>query len=186
LFILLFIVAGASEADQVVWDYDLTSPPPGWIIDDEWNFSSAGASIYGYKEGMCYWGYGGSMLTESVTIPGGCDSVVLHVEQDLDLWGYCYGGAQAWIWYSYNNGGSWILIFEEASNCTSTEPIHLQVPPTAGSNLKFRFSGSAWIGSDLRPSAARLDWLLYDLTLTFYGELALEQNTWGAIKHILN
>ena len=48
--------------------------------------------------------------------------------------------------------------------------------------LEFYFEGYAWRGSEMHPGWGCISWLLYDLTLTCYGELALEQSTWGAIK----
>ncbi len=69
----------------------------------------------------------------------------------------------------------------------TTDPIHYYIPASAGEAIELRINGTVWCGSDLHPGSAGIDWLLYDLTLKFYGEeLSIQSSSLGTISaHIL-
>ncbi len=97
LSIVLFIIVGMTQADEVFWFYDLTELPEYWT-NDNFTFSVTGAYIYVED----YWNpksnsrgpTSGFMLSEYVIIPPGIDSLVIDVQQLVDM-GCGGGGANA-------------------------------------------------------------------------------------------
>lgn len=180
IFYITLLLAGSTTADWVAWDHTLTSPPEGWENDPEWVYSSEGVRMC---EGATipYYGVVGYLYSTDVVIPDNCDSIVLYCEQDLTLNSTGFGAASARIYYRLNEE-TWITIFQGSSGQT-TEPIHLQIPVEIGKVLDFRFRGYVDAGTEIHPGTGWIDWLLHDLTLTFYGECcSLEPLTWTGIK----
>ena len=179
---VLLLMNTPAASDSVIWDYDLRSAPAGWTFTSNWEFLPEGVKLYEYVS-QPYGYVEGTISTENDTaiIPYGCDSIVFHVEQDLSVTSYNYGGAHAELLYRLN-GGDWVELFSVSNYYISTDPLHYQIPAAALDALEFYFEGYAWRGSEMHPGWGCISWLLYDLTLTCYGELALEQSTWGAIK----
>jgi len=180
LAVTALLLTAVASADQVWWDYDLRSNPPGWTFTDTWEFIPEGVYLYETTNGPYQYKYG-EILTAGVVVPPDCDSVVLHVEQDLYMtsWGNAFSGAE--LQYRIDEG-DWIYLFHQLVSYQSTSPLHYEVPASAWDLIEFRFEGFACTGSEMYPGEAHIDWLLYDLTLTLYGTLSLEQSTWGAIK----
>jgi hypothetical protein len=183
LFAILLLIASITYADLVWWEYDLRSNPPGWIVDEEWEFTPDGLYFYAYIT-QPYSGEMGYILTAGVVVPPECDWVILHVEQELSISCYGTGGAFARLEYS-KNYGDWMTLFNAGIYYETTEPLHYNILCDTWDVLEFRFEGFASTGSEMYPGWARIEWLLHDLTLTFHGPLALDQTTWGAIKGTL-
>jgi hypothetical protein len=172
-------------ADWLAWDYDLRSPPPSWYFDEQWEFEPEGVRMSEYVS-TPYVTEWGNIFTAEIIVPDYCDSIVFHVEQDVDV--RCSGNGYASAKLKYRvNGGDWIDLFSAVIWYQSTQPIHEHIPAEAGGFLAFRFEGIASKGNDMYPGWGDIDWLLYDLNLTFYGELvSFEQTTWASIKYSLH
>ncbi|OPL19577.1 MAG: hypothetical protein AVO35_09680 [Candidatus Aegiribacteria sp. MLS_C] len=182
LCVVVLAAAEAAVSDLVVWDYDLTELPDGWSLEgycSEWTFSPAGA----YMHAACsdpYESADAIMYTAAVLIPSGCDSVVFHVEQDLTTYSSGTGYGVARIYYRVLGQG-WVEFYEGFDQ--TTEPIHAQIPVTVGNIVDFKIHGHAQAGSDIHPGSGSINWQLWDLTLTFYGdEVGLDHTTWASIK----
>ena len=181
VLLILALVSQASLADWLAWDYDLQSCPPGWEVDPEWEFSSEGMNMSAWvgTPYTCEWG---DVFTASLLLPFGCDSIVLHIESDLSLSssGNGYAGAEI---HCRIDEGDWQTLFDEGIYYQSTDPIHLHVPTYPCGLLDFNIVAYAGKGNDMYPGWGSINWLLHDLTLTFYGDnVQLQQVTWGSIK----
>jgi hypothetical protein len=120
------------------------------------------------------------MYSDTVMIPSGCDSVVFNMEQDLERTCSGVGWSAAEVHFR-TNGETWIEIYD--GPWQSTDPIHSQISVFQGDILDFRIQGLAQAGSDIHPGSGDIEWLIWDLTLTFYGyEVDLQQVTWSSIK----
>ncbi|MCK4506246.1 MAG: hypothetical protein KAW14_11560 [Candidatus Aegiribacteria sp.] len=179
--LILMILFSIALGDSVVWDYDLTFLPEGWSADSDWNFDSYGAELdiytsapYGYEDG--------DLFTEWIMIPDNCDSIVLHVQQDLFAFYSGEGFASAFLKYR-NNDMEWHWLSIGAP--ITTDPIHVTVPPYSGQGLSFWFHGNVGGGSYNNYGSGTVEWKLHDLTLTFYGDnMELESTTWASIKKL--
>lgn len=177
--IALLVMSSASFGDAVVWNYDLTYLPDGWSADSYWNFSSFGANLSLYASGP-YEYVTGNLYTDCIMIPDNCDSIILYVEQDLEVWWWGEGFARVRVRYR-NNDMVWHYLW--SGGPIETDPLVLSVPPYSGQGLCFWFFGSASGGSLNNEGGGSVSWRLWDLTLTFYGEnLELEATTWASIK----
>jgi len=182
--LFLLCLADICIGDWTAWEYDLRSAPPGWEFEDEWEFSSEGVRMDEYVATpyMSEWGH---IYSLDVVIPGGCDSIILHIEQDLNVSSSGNGYAGAELDYRLN-GVEWIPVLDVGIWYQSTAPIHVSIPAAAGQVLDLHFEAYAGKGNDMYPGWGSIDWLLYDLTLTFYGEqVSFGQTTWGALKSSL-
>jgi len=179
--LILLCVTTICAGDWVVWEYDLRSAPPGWEFEHEWVFSSEGVRMDEYV-GSPYTSEWGHIYSLDVVIPEGCDSIILHIEQDLSVTSSGNGYAGAELDYRLN-GAEWLPLLNVGIWYQSTVPIHEDIPAAPGQVLDLHFEAYAGKGNDMYPGWGSIDWLLYDLTLTFYGEqVSFEQTTWGAIK----
>ncbi len=186
LHTLLILLSQSASADITAWDYDMTSPPVGWSFDPLWEFTTEGVLFDQYVNSP-WASRAGEILSPEVTVPASCDSVVLNLEQDLYM--HCSGmGGNSEVKVSYRlDGGSWINLLRVLYFLETTDPIHYYIPASAGEVIELKIDGAVWCGSDLHPGSASIDWLLYDLNLTFYGEaLSLQSGSWGAIKNSFN
>lgn len=182
LTIAAVMLATTNLEQWVAWDYDLVTPPDGWTFSDEWTFPGTGTYLQEYVNSP-YANASGEIISETIVIPENCDSIVFHVEQDIDIYTTGIGGHCGHGLYYRLNGGSWETLFYISSWLESTEPIHYIVPASEGQTLEFRIRGSVWCGNDTHPGSAAIRWLLYDATLTLWGDgLSFDQTTWGAIK----
>ncbi len=169
-------------ARWVAWDYDLATPPDGWTFSDEWTFPGTGTYLDEYVNSP-WASASGEIISETIVIPENCDSIVFHVEQDIDIYMSGIGGNCSHGLYYRLDGGSWETLFFTYFSLESTEPFHYVIPASEGQTLDFKFKGAVWCGTEMYPGSASIDWLLYDLTLTFWGDvLSFDQTTWGAIK----
>ena len=182
LALVILAMATAGYSDMVVWDYDLSELPEGWSTEGyftEWTFSPAGAYMHAacsdpYESADAY------IYTAAVMVPIGCDSVVFHVEQDLTRYSSGTGWSAAWVHYRIL-GQNWVEFYDGPYQ--TTEPIHAQIPVSEGNIVDFRIFGHAQAGSDIHPGSGSIWWLIWDLTLTFYGEgVELDNSTWASIK----
>ncbi|OPL19567.1 MAG: hypothetical protein AVO35_09630 [Candidatus Aegiribacteria sp. MLS_C] len=182
LSIIVLAAAAAALSDEVVWDYDLTSLPDGWSLDghnSEWTFSPDGAHMQASASSPYSTAYA-IIYTDAITIPAGCDSVVFHVEQDLQRYASGTGWSAALVHYRIN-GMIWKELYDGPYQ--STNPIHCRIPVFEGNIMEVRIQGTAVAGSDIHPGSGSINWLLWDLTLTLYGdEVGLDNSTWAAIK----
>lgn len=187
LFTVLTLLTRSASADLTVWDYDLTNPPDGWLFDPLWEFTSEGVLLDQYVSSP-WTTKDGEIQSPEVTVPANCDSVVMHVEQDLYMFVSGMGAGYTCAEVSYKlNGGVWTDFYSASLFEQTTDPIHYSIPASAGDLLQLKVYGGAWCGSEMYPGIASIDWLLYDVTLTFYGEaLSLQPHTWGAVKNSFN
>ena len=182
IIVVLMFLPSAVLGDTIVWDHNLTYLPEGWSATSDWNFNSNGAELdiytsdpYGYESG--------DLFTEWIMIPDNCDSILLHVQQDLYALGLGEGSSCAILKYR-NDDMEWHQLSIGAP--FTTDPIHVTVPPYSGQGLCFWFHGSVSGGSYNHYGSGDLDWELHDLSLTFYGDnLELESTTWASIKSSL-
>ena len=178
-FIALFMLYSVILGSTVVWSYDLTSLPDGWYADSVWSFGLDGA-VLDITEGEPYQTTLGSIVTDWIMIPDNCDSIVLHVEQDLYTFSYVGGTAEAALKYR-NNDMEWHSL--DIGYPVTTDPIHALLPLYPVQGLSFKFFGAAVGGSPYNPGYGDVVWKLWDLSLTIYGDsLTMESTTWAAIK----
>lgn len=181
--LLFLMLASISDADWVAWDYDLQSCPPGWEFYPQWEFSPEGARMEESVSSPWSWQYG-HVYSESILVPSDCDSIVLDVASSLTLEYSAYGSSSAQLDYRVN-GGDWIELYYRWGNYQSSAPLHEVVPACEGDVLEFHFLGYAAGGSEIYPGWGYIDWLLHDLTLTFYGDVVgLSPRSWAAIKKL--
>ncbi len=187
-----------SQGDEVIWSYDLTILPPGWL-NDGFDFDSNGASLY--KEGVWYpdsngsdilalsYSYSYYLRSEIITVPDGLDSLVLIVPQYLYLSASASGSANADITVNANvHGVNQSLRYREvhaygsSDELTDTTTIHEAITDLIPNmSVYFEFLGhhGGFNGTTL------IHWRLYSAQLLGYGDLGLLQTTWGGIKSLL-
>lgn len=193
---ILLALASGVQADALLWFEDLTTPPLGWTY---WgfDFTPFGAHLY---EIVDYFpnsppGAGGpaplmvvgSMYTDTVLVPDGIDSLVLHVPQTLNL----YAGGESIFAYAtlvvYINGVDSTLynrgvveyMADSRDSYADSLPLHHSIVDVApGDEVCFRFysSSTGWSGS------ATINWKLWDAQLVGFGDLAFRSESWAAIK----
>lgn len=192
--ISLFGLSLLSLGDDVIWSYDLTIQPPGWL-NDGFDFDSNGALLD--KEGWWYpdsnasdiLSYSYYLRSEIITIPDGLDSLVLIVPQYLYLLAAANGSANAEIAvYANVHGVNQSLRYLEvhaygsSDELTDTTTIHETITDLIPNmSVYFEFLGhhggfNGW---------TIIHWRLYSAQLVGYGDLGLVQTTWGGIKSFL-
>ena len=191
LSIVLFIIAGLAQADVVFWFYDLTELPENWI-NNHFTFSDTGAYILVED----YWNpksysksppSSGFILSEYVIIPPDIDSLVVDVQQFVDLYASGPAGAQV-ILNVEINGCLTLELWKRAvgyfryksSTLTDSLPIHAVITNlNPGDLVQFEFITEA---SACYQGSALGEWWLWDAQLTGYGSLSLIPRTWAEIK----
>jgi len=172
---------------HVMFETDFSELPEGWL-NDEWTFDHPGAYTYGYTQDD-YWSarmYSSGSSPSIYFVPDGTDSVVVHIEHDLILYGDPTAYGRVFV-SSTTFGDATIYDFQLTPPYTfmeDIEPIHwvLEDPPQ-GTWLGFEFRGVLSTYSQLANS---LSWTVTSLTVTACGsELSLPSCTWGEIKSIL-
>jgi hypothetical protein len=183
--ILSFLAASLSEADYLVWDYSMQSCPPGWGYYD-WSFTPSGAysslhaDIYSTSETSALYSESGD-----AAIPSGCDSVILHASQILDLSSSPGAGCAAAINYRINGGG-WTMLWEYPLNpgvYTDTAPINYVIPVTSPCTVGVYFYLQAYSMPYPQGGSAFSEWTIADLSLTVCGDFpGLTPESWACIK----
>ena len=183
LILLVLLIPMISAADEeVLWDYDFHTLPPGWDATWLWGFSGEGASLHASIGGYsgCTGGDMGSFDT-SVLLPEGIDSLVITADQSLSLAG-TNDYSEAGIYVSFNQGVNWMEVYYAHSPFSGSDPVHICLAgiTMAGLPFQIKFIGTAY-GSNYGGSL--IHWDLENFLLTAYGNnLSLEQWTWGGIK----
>lgn len=179
---IVVIASGLAET-AVVFETTFNSLPAGWF-NNEWTFSPSGANIYA-------WVYNGSSFTADMYtngqppmlyfVPDGTDSLVIHIEHDINMSG-AYGAAFVRL---YSTSFADVDIFCESfynDGYFSTDPIHyVIVDPPPDTWIGFRLHGYVSAGY---PEYSTIDWCIFSMTATAHGEaLTLEMSTWASIKN---
>lgn len=192
----LLALAGGAQADALLWFEDLTTPPPGWSC---WGFDFTpwGAHLYEIVDyfpnrppgagGPAPLIFVGSMYTDTVLVPDGIDSLVIHVPQTLNL---SVGGesisASATLAVFINGEESALYqrsvyeyMADSRDSYADSLPLHYSiVDVSSGDEVYFRFYSESfgWSGS------ATINWKLWDAQLVGFGDLAFRSESWAAIK----
>ena len=176
--ILLVCSVSATLADQILWQYYLDEIPPGWTAQYHWFFNPEGMRCKLGHTGPGYEYY--DVLTDTLVVPEGTDSLTLSVQQEYSAWEYL-ASIGAYIHY-WTDTTSWVTLWELTGSGNDSIPIFESISSLAvGTEITFRFRGAASSGSQY--ASAELDWLLYGLILTAHGDIqGLTPSTWGAIK----
>lgn len=186
---VLLSVSAAAASELVLWEYDLTELPPFWQ-NSGFTFSALGANSYMnlYSGGPLADKTTGTDLltTQYISCPIGYDSLVIHVPQLLELYAGPSTGCNSNARLEVEQNGSWSQLWYRSAYMggeTDSLPIHETVTGiSSGDLVRFRFKSyaSAFYGY------AFVDWWLFGATLTAYGDLALQPETWAGIKLLLS
>ena len=192
--VCLFGFSLLSQGDEVIWSYDLTIQPPGWL-NDGFDFDSNGALLY--KEAWWYTDSTSSdilayyyyLRSEIITIPDGLDSLVLIVPQYLHLYATASGFANSEIAVIANVHGVnqslrdlEVHAYGSSEELTDTTTIHETITdliPNMSVYFEFLACHGGYNGFTI------IHWRLYNAQLLGYGDLGLHQTTWGGIKSLL-
>jgi len=175
--VILFSVA---FADQILWDYSLTEPPPGWTYDEDWECNADGMSILLDQ-------YMGGIKNENVytglaLTPMGTDSLTLSISQIYNGYKSDYANVGASIYLSVN-GTNWNRIWHTFGTQVDSTGVYETIDGVIpGDLVAFRICAS---GAGIEGESYYLDWTLGDLVLTAHGNIqALDQQTWAKIKSL--
>ncbi|MDM7993077.1 MAG: hypothetical protein QUS11_07155 [Candidatus Fermentibacter sp.] len=170
-----------ANADQVLIDVDFNSLPPYWTLTGpvEWTFGGC-ANIQVPQSIPDYWGMMNSYM---VPIPYGTDSLV--IETSVTIFAYIdWGSGDArfryisqGVWHDL-----WVRHFGNADT-TWSETIHASIPFTCGQPVSLYFDTMAGYGPG---GTAFLSWTVFPLTMTAYGEVGLESDTWAQVKAVFD
>ncbi|MCK5117437.1 MAG: hypothetical protein KAR44_12625 [Candidatus Aegiribacteria sp.] len=180
----LLIVLNVVHADEILWSYDLTELPYMWTKAN-CTFSSSGARINILSLGWPKYGRSadGWLLTEFVVGSSDFDSLVIHTSQYISLYA---GSGTAYAVLELQINGVPVNLWERSSSGPTfidSLPIHeVMTGISNGDLLRFRFYAYAFAGYN---QIAEVDWRLWDVSLTAYGALSLEQSTWAGIKAVM-
>jgi hypothetical protein len=214
ILLVLPVLVGLSSADTLFWFYTLTEPPPGWEYEwftfgpsgarlyrraiwypmhEGIGDRTASSCITDLSEVNCgfanssgpgLYQEAGYLVTETIVVPYGLDSLVLYVPQYTSISASGESGSSKVELYAIVNGVSqllWSRYVSALSNVSlvDTLPIEEVVAELdPGDSIRFRFVGSygGWYAS------TTIDWRLWDAELTGCGDLGFIQSTWGSIK----
>ena len=189
LIIGLSFFVGMTEADVVLWFYDLTELPDNWT-NDNFTFSINGAHIDVSDEFFPdseMDGIYGSLLSEYVIIPPDIDSVVIDVQQLVHLHAFGQSGYAAAVLTAEINASETYVLWARTASCkqlllTDSIPIHAAITDLSpGDLIQFEFYVilNGWYGG------GSCNWLLWDTQLTGCGISSLVPRTWAWIKSSL-
>ncbi len=169
----------------IVFETTFNELPAGWF-NNEWLFSSSGAHIYESVYIPGPFAFEADMYTNGQPpiyyfVPDGTDSLVIHIEHDIGMYG-AFGSACVRL---YSTSFDSVNIFSEwvhNDSYFSSDPIHhVIVDPPPETWIGFRFSGYI---SAAYPVSTTINWWVFNMTVTAHGdELALEPGTWASIKN---
>jgi len=192
----LLALASGVQADALLWFEDLTMPPPGWSY---WgfDFTPFGAHLYVISDYFpnrhCGAGdpapltFVGSMYTETVLVPDGLDSLVIHVPQTVNL---SAGGeiisASVTLAVYINGEGSplyqrsvYEYMADSRDSYADSLPLHYSiVDVSSGDEVCFRF----YAESTGYSGSTTINWKLWDAQLVGFGDLAFRSESWATIK----
>lgn len=188
---LLIGLAGIASADYgTVFETQFQLCPSGWF-SNTWHFNGGtGAWIdESINGGDPPYSISASMGTQAQPpvwyfVPDGTDSLLIHIEHDLDT--YSSAGGEAIIKLLFISGDSEDLFYTtiDYSGCTTSEPIDAVIPVS---------SPDTWIGFYIHADIATafmasssITWYITELSVTAAGEsLSFRSDTWASIKHLL-
>jgi len=179
----LFAIA---RADQVLWSYPLTELPPGWTVTEGvWSFEADGAHSDAYVEAFQIdWNV---LFSDTLVLPPGTDSISISASQYSVTW-----ETDATSTFSFNRmvlliNGVGGIYWNVSGNVTSSDPIFVVPLAAAGDTVVVQLvcGASSYPDPPLPPPGqpqATADLHIWDFVVTAYGNLGLDQATWGAIK----
>lgn len=186
---ILIALAGIVWADSTtVFDTQFAALPDGWS-NSNWGFSwQYGAWVDEWvTSAEPPYNFTATMSSQAGTeswyfVPDGTDSLQIHIEHDFDA--MVSASSEAYILMLSPSTSNEYLFHEEISNAYSTsDPVDITfTAPPAGAYIGFKVY--AYVGTSY-PAYSTIEWNIYDLTVTAYGNgMALEPITWGELKQL--
>lgn len=185
---LILILLSAVYADQVIWDYSLSTLPPGWeVFEGEWTFepdgahSDASAGLYEID-----WN---ELRSVQLVLPEGTDSISISASQNSLTWETALPGTFSFARMALQINDQGFISWNNSAGA-DTLPIFV-IPPgaAAGDTVRVDLLCSAVCWPDPAPDVlekqvqATADFHIWDFVLTAYGDItALTPSTWGSIK----
>lgn len=179
-------LASAASADQVLWDYAMDELPPGWqVIAGDWQFISDGA--HSFADAVAYEMDWNELMSDTLVLPPGTDSVSIAAQQYSVTWETPLVETFSLTRTVLSINGENEIYWNVSQNATDSLPIFVVPPASAGDSVVIYLICAANSSPPPPPPPpselqATADLHIWDLVVTAYGQLDLENTTWGAIK----
>lgn len=195
VYCLLVCLANPLQAD-VLWEWDFTEEPAGWIWTNSWDFNDSGANLYYHL-----WDFTGAyspewLISPDLSIPASAAGKELNISfwHWFDFSCGVYDGA-IWTWiearvilnsdtsYAYNYYGHEIGIMHTWSYHTASDSGSKSItigPVQEGDILKIEYY-FYYYENGYYQNYCNMDWLITDLKVE-ESNTELSRYTWGSIK----